>query len=233
MTGKKVTEMSVSDGSVTAKLESGETVTAQKALVAVGRGMASRGIGLEEAGVECDERGAIKVNEKMQTSAPGVYAIGDVLGAIMLAHVASAQGTTAAANAVGQARTFSYAAIPSCVYTRPEIASVGLKESEAVEAGHDVGTSKFQFTALGKAMIGNETTGFVKVVADKKTEKVLGASMVGPHVTELIHEMVLAVHAGITVDAIADMIHAHPTLSESVHEATEGIHNQAIHMISR
>ena len=232
-TNSKIVEMDVSDGKVTAKIESGETFEAEKALVSVGRAVASSGIGLEEAGVECDERGAIKVNEKMETSVPGVYAIGDVLGTIMLAHVASAQGTVAAANALGGSRAFSYDAVPSCVYTRPEVAGVGLKEKQAVEAGHEVVTSKFQLTALGKAMIIGETAGFVKVVADKKTEKVLGVSMIGPHVTDVIHEMVLAVHSGATIGQIAAMIHAHPTLSESIHEAVEGIHKQAIHMISR
>ena len=233
LTNTKIVEMNVSDGKVSAKLESGETLEAEKALVSVGRAVASSGVGLDEAGVERDERGAIRVNEKMQTNVPGVYAIGDVLGTVMLAHVASAQATVAAANAFGGSRIFSYKAVPGCVYTRPEIASVGMKENEAVEAGHDVATSKFQFTALGKAMIVGETAGFVKVVADKKTEQVLGVSMIGPAVTDIIHELVLAVHTGATVDTISEMIHAHPTLSESIHEAVEGIHKQAIHMISR
>jgi len=233
MTGTKIAAMDVSDGNVTAKTEAGETVQAEKALIAVGRAAFSDGVGLGEAGVERGEKGAIKVNEKMETNAPGIYAIGDVLGTVMLAHVASTQGTVAAANALGGSRTFSYSAVPNCVYTRPEIASVGLKEAEAAEAGYEVATSKFQFTALGKAMIIGETTGFVKIVADKKTEKVLGVSMVGPEVTDLIHEMVLAIHSGVTVNQIAEMIHAHPTLSESIHEAVEGIHKRAIHMISR
>ncbi|UCD56985.1 MAG: FAD-dependent oxidoreductase, partial [Candidatus Hydrogenedentota bacterium] len=233
MTNSKIVEVDVSDGKVAAKMESGETVDAEKALVSVGRAVASSGIGLEEVGIECDERGAIKVNEQMETNVPGIYAVGDVLGTIMLAHVASTQGTVAAANALGGSRTFSYKAVPSCVYTRPEVASVGMKENEAVEAGYEVATSKFQFTALGKAMIIKETAGFVKVIADKKTGKVLGVSMIGPQVTDLIHEMVLAVHADLTVGQIAEMIHAHPTLSESTHEAIEGIHKQAIHMISR
>ncbi len=233
MNKSKIVEMDVSDGKVIATLESGETVEAEKALISVGRAPASSGVGLEEAGVESDERGAIVVNEKMETTVPGVYAIGDVTGKIMLAHVASSQGTVAAANALGGSRAFSYAAVPSCIYTRPEIASVGLKEDQAAEAGFDVATSKFQFTALGKAMIIGETVGFVKIVADKKTEKVLGASIIGPHATDIIHEMVLAVHAGVTVEQVATMIHAHPTISEGMHEAVEGIHKQAIHMISR
>jgi len=232
MTNSKIVGIDVSDGAVTVKLEPDKAITAEKALVCVGRNVATRGVGLDEAGIECDERGAIKVNDTMQTNVDGVYAIGDVLGRVMLAHVASAQGLVAAANALGGSKTFSYHAIPSCVYTRPEVASVGMKEKQAVEAGHDVATSKFQFSALGKAMVIGETAGFVKVIADKKTEKVLGASMVGTQVTELIHEMTLAVHAGVTVDTVASMIHAHPTLSESLHEAVEGIHKQAIHMIS-
>jgi len=223
MLKSKIVDMDVADGKVTATLESGDTVEAEKALISVGRAVVSGGIGVEEAGVECDERGAIKVNEKMETSASG----------IMLAHVASSQGTVAAANALGGSSEFSYSAVPGCIYTRPEIAGVGMRENEAAEAGYDVATSKFQFSALGKAMISGETAGFVKIVADKKTEKVLGVSMIGPHVTEIVHEMALAVHAGMTVDRIAAMIHAHPTLAESIHEAVEGIHKRAIHMISR
>jgi dihydrolipoamide dehydrogenase len=233
MTKSKIVGMDVSNGQVTATLESGESIVAEKALISVGRAVASSGVGLEEVGIECNEKGGIQVNEKMETNVPGVYAIGDVLGTIMLAHVASAQGTTAAANALGGSLVFSYDAVPSCVYTRPEVASVGMKEQEAVEAGFEVATSKFQLSALAKAMIMGETAGFVKVVADKKSERVLGVSMIGPHVTDLIHEMVLAVHTGVTVDQIARMIHAHPTLSESIHEAVEGIHKQAIHMISK
>jgi dihydrolipoamide dehydrogenase len=233
LTKSKIVGMDVSDGKVTATLESGETIETEKALIAVGRSVVSKGVGLEEAGVECDERGAIKVNEKMETNVPGVYAIGDVVGRVMLAHVASAQGTVAVANALGGSREFSYNAVPSCVYTRPEAASVGMKENEALEAGYEVATSKFQLTALGKAMIIGETAGFVKVVADKKTERVLGVSMIGPHVTDTVHEMALAVHTGATVEQIAAMIHAHPTLSESIHEAVEGIHGMAIHMVSR
>jgi dihydrolipoamide dehydrogenase len=233
LTKSKIVGMDVSDGKVTATLESGETIEAEKALIAVGRSVVSDGVGLEEAGVECDERGAMKVNEKMETNTPGIYAIGDVVGKVMLAHVASAQGTVAAANALGGSREFSYNAVPSCVYTRPEAASVGMKENEALEAGYEVATSKFQLTALGKAMIIGETAGFVKVVADKKTERVLGVSMIGPHVTDTVHEMALAVHTGATVEQIAAMIHAHPTLSESIHEAVEGIHGMAIHMVSR
>ncbi len=233
MLKSKIVDMDVADGKVTATLESGDTVEAEKALISVGRAVVSGGIGVEEAGVECDERGAIKVNEKMETSASGIYAIGDVVGKIMLAHVASSQGTVAAANALGGSSEFSYSAVPGCIYTRPEIAGVGMREKEAAEAGYDVATSKFQFSALGKAMISGETAGFVKIVADKKTEKVLGVSMIGPHVTEIVHEMALAVHAGMTVDRIAAMIHAHPTLAESIHEAVEGIHKRAIHMISR
>jgi dihydrolipoamide dehydrogenase len=233
MVKSKIVEMNVADGKVIATLESGETVEAEKALISVGRAVVADGIGLEETGIERDDHGAVMVNETMETNVPGVYAVGDVTGKIMLAHVASSQGVVAAANALGGSRAFSYDAVPSCVYTRPEVASVGMKEKQATEAGFDVATGKFQLSALGKAMISGETTGFVKVVADTKTEKVLGATVVGPHATDIIHEMVLAVHTGATVETIAGMIHAHPTLAESIHEAVEGIHKQAIHMISR
>jgi len=233
LTNTKITNMDVSDGKVKATTEGGEVIEAEKALIAVGRAVESQGVGLDEAGIDHDERGAVIVNERMETNVPGIYAVGDVLGTIMLAHVAGTQGTVAVANALGGSRTFSYGAIPYCIYTRPEIASVGMKEKDAAEAGYEVATGKFRFTALGKAMVIEDTTGFVKVVADKKTEKVLGASLVGPHVTDIIHELVLAVHAGITVEQLAEMIHAHPTLPEAIHEADEAVHKQAIHMITR
>ena len=175
------------------------------------------------------ERGAILVDERMETSVPGVYAVGDVTGISLLAHVASMQGLVAAANAAGGQAAMDYSAIPNCVYTDPEIASVGLPEPKAKEQGRAVKVGRFNFAALGKAMCIGETAGMVKVVADAQTDKVLGVGIVGPHATDIIAEGVLAVRHGLTVHQVAEAIHAHPTLPEAVGEAMHDVHGQAIH----
>jgi dihydrolipoamide dehydrogenase len=207
---------------------SGTTLEAERVLVATGRSLNSRGIGLEAVGVKT-ERGAVLVNERMETSVPGVYAVGDVTGISLLAHVASMQGLVAAANAAGGQAAMDYSAIPNCVYTDPEIASVGLPEPKAKEQGRAVRVGRFNFAALGKAMCIGETTGMVKVVADAQTDKVLGVGIVGPHATDIIAEGVLAVRHGLTVHQVAEAIHAHPTLPEAVGEAMHDVHGQAIH----
>ena len=209
-------------------ISGGTTLEAERALVATGRSLNSRGIGLEAVGVKT-ERGAILVNERMETSVPGIYAVGDVTGISLLAHVASMQGLVAAANAAGGQAAMNYSAIPNCVYTDPEIASVGLSESKAKEQGRAVKVGRFNFAALGKAMCIGETAGMVKVVADAQTDKVLGVGIVGPHATDIIAEAVLAVRHGLTAHQVAEAIHSHPTLPEAVGEAMHDVHGQAIH----
>jgi dihydrolipoamide dehydrogenase len=177
------------------------------------------------------ERGAILVNERMETSVPGIYAIGDVTGIAMLAHVASMQGLVAAANATGGRESMDYSAIPNCIYTDPEIASVGLSEPTAKEQGRAVKVGRFNFAALGKAMCIGETAGMVKVVADGQTDKVLGVGIVGPHATDIIAEGVLAVRHGLTARQVAEAIHSHPTLPEAMGEAMHDVHGQAIHKV--
>ncbi|MBE9531730.1 MAG: dihydrolipoyl dehydrogenase [Proteobacteria bacterium] len=219
-------------GNVKTTLAGGEELITTKALVSIGRSFNSAGLGLEELGVELD-RGSIKVNERMETSVEGVYAIGDVVGGMLLAHVASTEGAVAVKNALGGDAVMDYSVIPAGIFTDPEIASVGLREKEAKEKGIEVSVGRFPYAASGKALGMGESEGFVQVVADPKTDKVLGASIVGAHATDLIGELALAMKTGASVKDIADTVHAHPTLPEIVQEAVEDIHGKAIHKISR
>jgi dihydrolipoamide dehydrogenase len=219
---------------VTAKLSDGSEVTAEKVLVSVGRKPNSAGIGLEEAGVQVDGRGFIKVDEKLQTSAPGIYAIGDVNGGILLAHVASHEALVAAENCVagaagaGRARDLRF--VPSCTYSHPEVASVGLTEDQAAAKGYQPVTGTYRFPALGKAVAMGEEVGYVQLVADSKSDLLLGASMMGPHVTDLIHEVAVALQNGLSVRGLGDTIHAHPTLAEAVMEAAHDVHGESVHV---
>jgi len=205
-----------------------ETIECQVVLVAVGRRAVLDGLGLETVNVKTHERG-IAVNDKMETSVPGIYAIGDVTGRIQLAHVASMEGIVAASNAMGQERRMSYRAVPSCVYTVPEVASVGLTEKQAREQGYDVRVGKYTFRGLGKAMAINEREGLVKVVSEARYGEILGVHIVGPHATDLIGEPVTAIQLESTIEEMTHTIHAHPTLTEALLEAYEDTERMAIH----
>ncbi len=203
---------------------------AEQVLMAVGRAAKVTGLGLEAAGVAL-ERGFVKVSPRMETSVPGVYAIGDVAGPPLLAHKAMAEGVVAAEAIAGRApRPLEYANVPSCTYCRPQIASIGLTEGKARENGREVTVGKFPFTASGKAVALGETEGFVKVVADKATGEILGAHIVGHEATELIHEFALGRTLEATLEEIVHTIHAHPTMSEAALEAVLGALGQAIHL---
>jgi len=217
-----------SDG-VHAVISDGKEIIAEKVLVAVGRAFNTNGMGIEEIGVQRGKRGEIVVNKKMQTNRPGVYAIGDVVGGPLLAHVASRQGIIAARNIMGNEEEMDYSSVPSAIFTSPEIASVGLREQDAAARNINIRTGHFQFRALGKAHIIGEIDGFVKIVSDLKTDKVLGMHIIGPHASDLIHEGTLAIRNGITTKDISETIHAHPTLSEVLMEAAEQSHGEAIH----
>ncbi len=195
-------------------------VVADKVLIAVGRSLNTTGIGLESAGV-ATTAGAVTVNDNMETSAPGVYAVGDITGQALLAHVATAQGVAAAANALGEERTVDYGAIPNCIFTYPEIGSVGITSREAKERGIPLKTGRSLFSANGKALCEGEADGSVKVLAAADTGRLLGIHIIGPHATELIAEGALAVRWGLTLSQFGDTVHAHPTLSEAVREAVE------------
>jgi dihydrolipoamide dehydrogenase len=207
-----------------------ETFRAEKMLMAVGRRPLSEKIGLEEMGV-ATEKGYIRIDPFMRTNVPGVYAIGDVVPTQQLAHVASAEGVVAVEHMAGkETRPLNYDQVPGCTYCSPEVASIGLTEAKARERGHDVVVGKFPFSAVGKARIINQASGFVKIVAEKKYDEILGVHIVGPKATELIAEAGAAMQLEATSEDLVRMIHAHPTLAEAVHEAAEAVQGHAIHI---
>jgi dihydrolipoamide dehydrogenase len=228
-TGVKVS--SVKPGGPGAIVETDQgRVEAEQVLMAVGRGARTAGIGLEVVGVAL-ERGYVKVSSTMETSVKGVYAIGDMAGAPLLAHKAMAEGVVAAeAIASRNPRPIDYGNVPSCTYCRPQVASLGASEAKARENGREVTVGKFPFTASGKAVAMGETDGFVKVVADKATGEMLGVHIVGPEATEIIHEFAVGRTLEATLEEIIHTIHAHPTLSEAALEATLAALGQAIHI---
>ena len=220
---------------VTAEIKGkAKTVECDVILSAVGRFPNGKGLGLEECGVEVSDRGFVDVDPRRQTNVPGIYAIGDVTGQPMLAHKGSHEGLVAAAVIAGDpGAAFDPACVPAVVFTTPEIAAVGWTADEAKERGFEPVEGKFPFAASGRAMSLNETEGWCKVIADKKTDKVLGVHMIGPEVTELIAEAGLAIEMGATAGDLAQTIHAHPTLPEAVMEASEGVHQMAVHIFQK
>jgi dihydrolipoamide dehydrogenase len=239
LTGTKVTKAVAGANGVDieAQTSDGKTqkLTADLLLVATGRGPVTTGLGAEEAGIKM-ERGYITVDEMYRTSVPNISAIGDVitLGTgehPQLAHVSSAEGIAVAERIAGQeVRPINYDHVPSCTYCDPEIGSVGLTEAEARQKGYDVRVGSFPFGVLGRAKMAGETEGFVKIVADKKYDEILGVHMIGPRSTELVAEAVLALRLECTVEELIKTIHAHPTFSEAVGEAAHATHGAAIHI---
>jgi dihydrolipoamide dehydrogenase len=205
---------------------------AEVVLMAVGRKPNLEDLGLEEAGVKSSKKG-IEVNSRMETNVPGVYAIGDVTGQWLLAHFAFAQGEVAAENAMGHEAELDSRVVPRCVYTLPEVASVGMTEKQAGEAGYDLKVGRFPFAANGKATVLGERTGFVKIVAEAKYGEVLGVNIFGPHATDLIGEAVLAMQLEGTAQDIARATHPHPTLTEALKEAALDVDGMALHIPPR
>ncbi len=230
ITETKVEKVETDENGVRAFLSNGDVLEAEKLLVSIGRALNTEDIGLETLGIEKGPRGEISVNRRMETSVPGIYAIGDVTGGMLLAHTASKEGVIAAKNIMGIPAEIDYSVVPSAIFTLPEIASVGLREHQAEEAGINFRTGRFEFRALGKAHAIGEISGFVKIMADASTDKILGVHIIGPHASDLIHEAAVAMHSGLTARDIADTIHTHPTLSEGVAEAAEDVHDEAIHV---
>jgi len=220
------------DGGLKAKISRAKSeleVEADQVLVAVGRRPNLEDIGLEAAGVQFTKTG-ITVDDKMQTNVPGIYAIGDVTGLAQLAHVASQCGEIAVENALGRPAAFDPKTIPSCVYTDPEVASVGLSEAEAQEQGYKVQVGRFPLSANGKALTYGVSQGFVKVVSEESLGEVLGLHIVGPHASDLIHEGGMALALEATIDEIVTTIHGHPTLGEAIREAAMEVRGEAIHI---
>jgi len=199
-------------------------------LVAVGRRPVTADVGLDTVGAVVDRRGFIQIDTHMETAEPGLYAIGDIVKTPQLAHLASVEAMVAAGHAAGRPLPpIDYDLVPSCTYSNPEVATVGLSEAEAVNRGHRIKTGSFPFAALGKASILNELNGFVKIVSDAETDRVLGVHMVGPHVTDMIAEACTAMGAAMTTEAWGRIIHPHPTLSEAVLEALHTTLGETVH----
>lgn len=217
--GASVEKIDTEGNGVLVHLKNKDPIAADIALVSIGRKIISQGIGLEKAGVLTDAKGAVIVNESMQTNIPSIYAIGDVTGKLLLAHVASHQGIVAAAHACGQEAHMHYEAIPSVIFTHPEVATVGMSPEQAQTTGLDLSIGKFPFQALGKAVAAMETDGFAQIITEKKSGKILGAQVIGEGAASLIAEMALAIHNELTIECISDTVHAHPTLPEAWMEA--------------
>ena len=233
LTGHKVESVEATATGVQVKVsaEGKETVLeADQALAAIGFRPNSKGLGLEEVGVKISERGFVEINEKMQTNVPGIWAIGDLTGKLMLAHVGSAMGIICAENIAGaETVTLDYEMMPRATYCMPQIASFGITEAQAKERGLTVKVGRFPFQANGKALGMGDYGGFVKIVMDEAYGEILGASMIGPEVTELLPELTLAHMMELTPHEIARNVHAHPTLSEAIMEAAHAATGQAIH----
>jgi len=228
-TGVKIASIEIVDGKVKAVTDGGELLEAQKVLLSIGRKPDVTQCVASELGLQTGKAGEIIVDEYMRTNLDSVWAIGDVTNKNPLAHVASAQGLVVAANIAGGNKKMDYNAIPSAIFTNPEVASVGLSEKQAANLGIQIKVGRFPFLACGKAVSMNETVGFVKVIADND-DKILGAQIVGPHASDLISEIALAVSNGLNVEQVVNTIHTHPTLSESVYEACEDIFGMTINI---
>jgi dihydrolipoamide dehydrogenase len=219
------------DGLAGSGPEQQETLRAEAMLVSIGRAPNTRDMGLENTDVELDDKGWVLADEAMQTRDKRIYAVGDVCGPsrIMLAHVATAEALVASENALGGERTMSYDTVPGCIFTSPEVANVGLTEAQAMEKGLDFRAESVLFRTMGKAQATGEIAGQAKMIADRSSGRLLGVHIVGPHATELIGEATLALQTGCTVQALADTIHAHPTLSEIMVEVAAKASGRPLH----
>jgi dihydrolipoamide dehydrogenase len=233
--GQKVTSAKLTDAGVALTVESAkggaaETVEADIVLLAIGRYAYTAGLGLDAAGVEVDERGRVKTDAHFATNIPHIFAIGDVITGPMLAHKAEDEGVAIAERLAGQAGHVNYDAIPSVVYTWPEVAAVGKSEEELKKAGVAYKVGKFPFTANGRARAMAATDGFVKIIADATTDRLLGAHIIGPDAGTLIAELTTAIEFGASAEDVARICHAHPTLSEAVKEAALAVEARALHI---
>lgn len=228
--GDGIATVEVGDGNVVATLSSGKKVEAEKMLVAIGRRPYTDSLGLDELGIQT-ERGRVIVNEYLETSMEGVYAIGDLTISPDLAHLASRQGIVAVENAVlDKKKKVSYKAVPGCIFTEPEVASVGMKEKQAKEAGINYKVGKFDFRGLGKAQAMGKLQGFVKVITDEK-DVIIGASIIGERAADMLGELTLACELGLTAEQVGEVIHPHPTLCEGIMEALHDVHKQCVHSV--
>jgi dihydrolipoamide dehydrogenase len=231
----KVTGAKASKTGVTLTLEAAaggkaETLEADVVLVAIGRRPYSEGLGLDTASVALDTKGRVQTDAHWRTNVPGIYAIGDVIAGPMLAHKAEEEGVAVAETIAGQAGHVNYDTVPGIVYTWPEVATVGKSEEDLKTAGTEYKAGKFPFTANSRARCNADTDGFVKILADAKTDRVLGVHIIGPEAGTIIHECVMAMEFGASSEDIARAFHGHPTLNEAVKEAALGVAGRAIHI---
>ena len=226
----KIESAEKTDTGVKAILDNGKEIEADIMLVAIGRKANIADIGLEQLGVATD-RGRILVDEYMETNVKGIYAIGDVVPGAQLAHLASAEAECAVENIMGNNIQMDYSAVPRGVFTDPEVSGVGLTEEEAVAKGYSIKKGDFAFRGLGKAQAMGEFFGKVKVIVDEQTDKLLGASIIGPNATDIIHELAVGVRYGLTAEQLGRVIHSHPTLSEAVMEALQDVNGKSAHKV--
>ena len=221
--GRRLEEVvSYSDDGITIRLDDGTELSAEKLLVSIGRQPQTRGIGLEEAGIEVTDRGHVVVDEFLRTANPKAWAVGDCIGGLQLAHLASAEGARAAENILGPHMVpMDRTVVPACIYTHPEIATVGLNRDTAADAGIEVKIGQARFAGSGKALGEGEPDGFAQLVADAETDLLLGATIMGAHAVEMIHEVGVAISDGYTMRDLGEIIHAHPTISEMVMDAAQ------------
>lgn len=234
--GARVTGTEVVNGKVSVTYQLGDdthTETFDRLIVSVGRRPRTDDLVAGDAGVTQDERGFIYVNDHCATEAPGVWAIGDIVRGPMLAHKGSEEGVMVAERIAGKPTQLNYDCIPSIIYTHPEVAAVGMTEQEAKSEGFDYKVGTFPFSAIGRALAAGDTDGMVKLIADNKTDRLLGAHVVGPSAADLVQQMVIAMEFGSSVEDIQLMVFGHPTLSEAVHEAALAVDGHAIHMANR
>ena len=217
---------------VTAILSNGKTVQSNQVLVAVGRAFNTEELGLEDVGVKLNKNGSIPTNNQMRTNIKNIFAIGDVRGEILLAYTAVHDGTVAVDTALGEKVKKDYTGVPSVIFTSPEVASVGMTEAAAAEK-HEISIGKFPMRTLGKAHAENEISGEVKLIADKKTDKLLGVHIVGAHATEIIHTAALAINQGMTASAVGSLTFGHPVISESIMEAAHDLHGMSVHLAKK
>jgi dihydrolipoamide dehydrogenase len=228
-TKTKVESVAPGPQGITAAISGDRKIEANQVLVSIGRAFNTEEIGLDEIGVKRDKRGAIVTDQEMRTSVSNIYAIGDVRGEILLAYTATHDGTVAVDNCLGEKAKVNYLGCPSVIFTHPEVASVGMREKEAAEK-HDIAVGKFPLRALGKAHAEGEIAGEVKIIGDKKTDKLLGVHIVGIHAAEIIHTAALAIGRKLTVTQLGEQIFGHPVISESIMEAAHDLHGMSVHL---
>jgi len=227
--GQKVESVETGTDGAVAKLQSGENISSEQVLVSIGRSFNTENINIEAVGCVLNKNGSIAVDDHMETSVPGVYAIGDCAGKYLLAYTASYEGTVAVSNALGKVMVVDYTGVPSAVFTDPEVGSVGLTQRQAEEAGYELAIGQYLFRSLGKSKAEREISGAVKMIANKKDDQILGVHIVGAHATDLIHEAAIAIRQGMTASELGNSIHAHPVLSEAIMEAAHDVHGLSVH----